>query len=58
MSAAKLQVSGLNSDWDNKIWMGSCLSSGVKVSLYEVEYDKVLETDPSKCGVAFNTYSL
>lgn len=55
VSVAKQQVSGLNWDWNYKIWMHSCLSAGVKISLNETAYYKILEIDLSEYGVAFNT---
>ena len=55
MSVAKRQVSSLNWDWNYKIRMASCLSAGVKISLYEAVYDKILEMDLSEYGAAFNT---
>lgn len=47
MSVAKRQVSGPNRDWNYKVWMDSCVSAGVKMSLYEAVYDKILEIDLS-----------
>lgn len=38
--------------------MDSSLSAGIKISLHKVVYDKIIEIDLSKHGVAFHTLNL